>query len=80
MPKVRLLAPWTNENGEPQASGAVIEVSDEQARDLNSRGQATLIKEEEKLEAQQQAQGGQYSSRLERPASPPEDPPAARKK
>jgi hypothetical protein len=81
MPKVRLLAPWTNSKGEPQASGAVIDVSDDEARDLNGRGQATLVEEEEKLAQQQQQAGGTYDARLERdkapgaaPAEPPKPP------
>ena len=70
MPKVRLLAPWTNDKGEPQASGAVIDVTDEQANDLHGRGQASLISEEEA-----QPHGGEYSARAERPAEPPKDEP-----
>lgn len=91
MPKVRLLAPWTNAKGEPQAAGAVVEVTDEQAIDLHNRGQASLVEEEE--EQAKAAQEGNYSARLERPeakappesppeptAPPEEPPPAARKK
>ena len=70
MPKVRLLAPWTNDKGEPQASGAVIDVTDEQAQDLNSRGQASLVSEE-----QAQPEAGEYSARAERPEAPKEEPP-----
>jgi hypothetical protein len=69
MPKVRLLAPWTNEKGEPQASGAVVDVSDEQARDLSGRGQASLIEEEEK--AAQAAEQGSYSDRATREGTAP---------
>jgi hypothetical protein len=86
MPKIRLLAPWTNEKGEPQAAGAVIDVSDEQARDLHDHGQASLIEEEEK--AAQAAQEGSYSAVLTRETAPgvapqppqppqPEQPPQA---
>jgi hypothetical protein len=69
MPKVRLLAPWTNEKGEPQAAGAVVDVSDEQARDLNARGQASLIEEEEK--AAKAAEQGSYSDRATREGTAP---------
>jgi hypothetical protein len=87
MPKIRLLAPWTNEKGEPQAAGAVIDVSDEQARDLHDHGQASLIEEEEKA-AQAAQEGGSYSAILTRETAPgvapqppqppqPEQPPQA---
>jgi len=69
MPKIRLLAPWTNDKGEPQAAGAVIDVSDEQAQDLNGRGQASLVDEEKKLE-EQSATSGVYDARLQRPETP----------
>jgi hypothetical protein len=89
MPKVRLLAPWTNDKGEPQAAGAVIDVSDEQARELHDRGQASLISEEEQVAAA--TEGGSYAERATRegtaplggtqpqapPAEEPEQPPAA---
>jgi len=77
MPKVRLLAPWTNDKGEPVASGAVVDVSDEQAKDLNARGHASLVDEEKKLE-EQQVTNAVYDARLQRPATPqPEaEPPA----
>jgi hypothetical protein len=69
MPKVRLLAPWIDDKGEPQAAGAVIDVSDEQARDLNGRGQASLIEEEEKVA--QAAEGGSFSERATREGTAP---------
>lgn len=70
MPKIRLLAPWTNEKGEPQAAGAVIDVSDEQAQDLNGRGQASLVEEQEKQD-QAAREGGQYSERATREGTAP---------
>jgi hypothetical protein len=70
MPKIRLLAPWTNEKGEPQAAGAVIEVTDEQARELHDRGQASLIEEEEKA-AQAAQQDGSYADRATREGTAP---------
>jgi hypothetical protein len=70
MPKIRLLAPWTNSKGEPQASGAVIDVTDEEAQDLNARGQASLVEEEEKA-AKQQEEGGSYSARATREGTAP---------
>jgi len=72
MPQVRLLAPWTSAAG-PQASGAVLDVSDEEARDLTSRGHASLIEEEKKLEAQV-ATNAVYDARLQRPETPPPAP------
>jgi hypothetical protein len=69
MPQVRLLAPWTNAKGEPQASGAVIDVSDDEARDLSARGHASLLEEEKKLE-QQQATSAVYNDRLTRESAP----------
>lgn len=69
MPQVRLLAPWTNADGEPFASGEVIEVSDDEARDLNARGHASLVEEEKKLE-DQQATSGVYDARLTRETAP----------
>jgi hypothetical protein len=69
MPQVRLLAPWTNAKGEPQASGAVIDVSDDEARDLTARGHASLIEEEKKLE-EQQAISAVYNDRLTRESAP----------
>jgi hypothetical protein len=69
MPKVRLLAPWTNEKGEPQAAGATIDVSDEQAKDLHNRGQASLIEQEE--QAAQAAEGGVYAERATREGTAP---------
>jgi hypothetical protein len=69
MPKIRLLAPWTDDKGEPQAAGAVIDVSDEQASDLHNRGQASLVEEEE--QAAQAAEQGSYSDRVTREDTAP---------
>ena len=71
MPKVRLLAPWTNDKGEPQAADTVVDVTDDQANDLHGRGQASLVSEEQ---AQPEG-GGSYSARAERPEAPKEEPP-----
>ena len=84
MPQVRLLAPWTNTKGEPQAQGAVINVSDDEAKALTARGAASLIEEEKKLE-EQQATSAVYNDTLTREHAPgaapsaepaPEQPPA----
>lgn len=69
MPQIRLLAPWTNADGENFAAGEVIEASEDEARDLNGRGHASLVEEEEKL-AQQQATSGVYDARAQRPGTP----------
>jgi hypothetical protein len=69
MPQVRLLAPWTDSKGDPQASGAVINVSDEEARDLNNRGVASLLDEEQKLE-EQELTSAVYDARLQRESAP----------
>ena len=69
MPEVRLLAPWTNADGEIFAAGEIIGVSDDEARDLNSRGHASLIEEEKKME-EQQATSGVYDTRLQRKDTP----------
>ena len=52
MPEVRLLAPWSNSKGEPQAAGAVINVSDDEANELGNRGMISRLDEEKKLEQQ----------------------------
>jgi hypothetical protein len=70
MPKVRLLAPWTDENGEPHAAGAIVDVSDEQATALNNAGKASLLEEEKKLE-EQAPTNAVYDARLQRPEAPP---------
>ena len=69
MPEVRLLAPWTNTDGENFAAGEVISVSDDEARDLNARGAASLVEEEKKME-QQQTTSGVYDARLQRKDTP----------
>jgi hypothetical protein len=69
MTKIRLLAPWIDEKGEPQASGAVIDVSDEQAKDLHARGQASLIEDEE--QAAKAAEAGSFSERATREGTAP---------
>ena len=69
MPQIRLLAPWTNKKGEPQAAGAVIDVSDDEARDLTARGHASLLEEEKKLE-DQQATSAVYNATLTRESAP----------
>jgi hypothetical protein len=69
MPKIRLLAPWTDDKGEPRAAGAVIEVTDEQARELHDRGQASLVEEEEQLA--KAAEQGSYSDRATREGTAP---------
>ena len=69
MPEVRLLAPWTNADGEIFAAGEVISVGDDEARDLNARGHASLIEEEKKME-QQQTTSGVYDARLQRKDTP----------
>lgn len=74
MPDVRLLAPWTNSDGEVFAAGEVIPVSDDEARELNGRGAASLIEEEKKLE-DQQATNAVYDARLQRPETPAPPPP-----
>lgn len=84
MPKIRLLANWTNDKGEPQAAGAVVDVTGEQADDLHNRGQASLINEEE-LQAKAQQESGQYSARATREGTAPlsggtEQPPEAQSK
>jgi len=73
MPQVRLLAPWTNAKGEPQASGAVISVSDDEAKDLSARGHASLIEEEKKLE-EQAATSAVYNETLKRESTPEPEP------
>lgn len=70
MPKVRLLANWTNDKGEPQAAGAIVDVTGEQADDLHNRGQASLINEEEQ-QAKAQQESGQYSARATREGTAP---------
>lgn len=76
MPQIRLLAPWTNADGEPFAAGQVIEASEEEATDLNNRGMASRLDDEKKLE-EQQATSGVYDARLQRPDTP--SPPPATK-
>lgn len=66
MPEVRLLANWTNQDGEIFAAGQVIPVGDDEARDLTARGHASLIEEEKKLE-QQTATNAVYDARLQQP-------------
>lgn len=69
MPEVRLLAPWTDNEGQPYAAGEVIDVSDEDAVALNNRGAASLVSEEKKLE-EQHATSAVYGARLERSQTP----------
>jgi hypothetical protein len=80
MTKVRLLAPYTDDKGEPHAAGAVIDVSDEQATALNNRGAASKLDEEKALE-DQAATSAVYNARLQRadaPTPPAEVKPASK--
>ena len=70
MVQVRLLAPWNNSKGEPQAAGAVINVSDEEAQDLGNRGMISRLDEEKKLEDQQHT-SGVYGERATREGTAP---------
>jgi len=70
MPKIRLLAPWTNDKGEPQAVGAEVDVSEEQAQDLSNRGMASYIEDEEAA-AKAAAEGGSYTARATREGTAP---------
>lgn len=69
MPKVRLLANWTNDKGEPQAAGAIVDVTGEQADDLHNRGQASLINEEEQQAKAAAEAAQQPAQRIERSTS-----------
>ena len=73
MPEVRLLANWTNVDGEVFAAGEVINVGDDEARDLNARGHASLVEEEKKLE-EQQSTSAVYDASLQRPNVPESAP------
>jgi hypothetical protein len=70
MVQVRLLAPWNNAKGEPQAAGAVIDVSDEEAQDLGNRGMISRLDEEKKLEEQTHT-SGVYDARATRAGTQP---------
>ena len=69
MTQVRLLAPWTNDKGEPQAAGAVIDVDEETAIALSNRGMVSRLDDEKALE-EQQITSGVYDARVSRAKAP----------
>ena len=80
MPKVRLLAPWTDKNGNPYAPGGVADVDDETFAELRADGKASSVEDEEK--AAEAAKTGNFNARTGRDeagGTVAEDPPKAAK-
>jgi hypothetical protein len=76
MPKVRMLAPATDADGNPLAAGAVVDVSDDVAAALRADGKASLIEDEEAAEKRTREEGV-YNARTAREDAPTPPPPPA---
>jgi hypothetical protein len=76
MPKVRMLAPGADKDGNVLSAGAVVDVDDETAAALRADGKASLIEDEE-AQAKAAEEGGNYTARTGRPevAGQPQEPP-----
>jgi hypothetical protein len=64
MPKVRMVAPGADKDGNVLGVGTIVDVDDETAAALKADGKASLISDEE--EAEKRAQEGVYDSRTSR--------------
>lgn len=84
MAQVRLLAPWTDDDGKPHAAGEVVNVDDVTYEQLRADGKASSTAEEDATAKRE----GTYTARTARgdvagadagnvgdpPAPPPEEP------
>lgn len=80
MPKVRMIAPGADKDGNPLAVGAVVDVDDDTAAAFKADGKASLVSDEEA--AEQRATEGVYDAKTSREpikAPEPEPPPPAPK-
>ena len=86
MAQVRLLSPWTDDNGKPHAAGEVVNVDDATYDQLRADGKASATSEEDA--AAKRASEGSYGARTGRteaggtdqPTPAPAPPPEEKKK
>jgi len=64
MPEVRLLAPFTDKDGNNYASGEIVDFDADTVKGLRADGKASLIADEDA--AQKRAAEGNFSARTDR--------------